>query len=215
MGYLAGVTSTIRLATYVLVLGYHHPVAILKEYGTLDRILGGRLILGVGVGSLEPEFDLLKATFAGRGEIADDTIRAIRAGWAESTPAYDGPSFKYQDFLVDPCGIQPHLPIWVGGRTRRSLRRAIELADGWAPFGLDLQETTTALLAAGERPNGFDVVLRPDPPLDPLRDPGRVRAEVDRHAAAGATLLALRFEHTSMAHYLDQLEAMTSVCRIT
>jgi probable F420-dependent oxidoreductase len=211
MGYLAAVTSTIQFVTYVLVLGYHHPVAVLKEYGTLDRILGGRLILGVGVGSLAPEFDLLKAPFAGRGAIADDAIRAIRAGWAQPTPVYDGPVFKYRDFLVEPCGVQAHLPIWVGGRTRRSLRRAIELADGWAPFGLDLREATAALAAAAERPEGFEVVLRPEPPLDPLTDPRRVRAEIERYAAAGATSLALRFEHRSLGHYLEQLEALAAI----
>jgi probable F420-dependent oxidoreductase len=211
MGYLAAVTSTVRLATYVVVLGYHHPVAILKEYGTLDRILGGRLILGVGVGSLEPEFDLLNAPFAGRGEIADDAIRAIRAGWAKSTPAYDGPVFKYRDFLVEPCGVQNHLPLWVGGRTRRSLRRAIQLADGWAPFGLDLSEVVATLASAGERPERFEVVLRPEPPLDPLKDPRRARAEIERHEAAGATALALRFQHKSLGHYLEQLEALAAI----
>ncbi|HUF85414.1 MAG TPA: LLM class flavin-dependent oxidoreductase, partial [Acidimicrobiia bacterium] len=70
-GFLAARTTTIRLATFVLVLGYHHPLAIAKRYGTLDRISGGRLILGVGVGSLEEEFDLLGAPFEDRGERGD------------------------------------------------------------------------------------------------------------------------------------------------
>ena len=65
-GYLAARTSRIRLATFVLVLGYHHPLAIAKRYGTLDRICGGRLVLGVGVGSLQEEFELLDAPFADR-----------------------------------------------------------------------------------------------------------------------------------------------------
>src|SRR2546425_7992249 len=86
-GYIAARTTTIRLATHVLVLGYHHPLEIAKRYGTLDRISAGRLILGVGVGSLEEEFDLLGASFDDRGERADDAIRALRAAWAQQGPA--------------------------------------------------------------------------------------------------------------------------------
>src|SRR3954465_2577250 len=65
-GYLAARTSRIRFATHVLVLGYHHPLAIAKRYGTLDVVCGGRLILGVGVGSLREEFELLGAPFDDR-----------------------------------------------------------------------------------------------------------------------------------------------------
>jgi alkanesulfonate monooxygenase SsuD/methylene tetrahydromethanopterin reductase-like flavin-dependent oxidoreductase (luciferase family) len=78
-GYLAAVTGRIRFATNVLVLGYHHPLDIAKQYGTLDRVSGGRLILGLGVGSLEEEFDLLGAPFEDRGARADDALRALRA----------------------------------------------------------------------------------------------------------------------------------------
>src|SRR6476646_9778703 len=67
-GFLAARTHTIRLATHVLVLGYHHPLEIAKRYGTLDRVCDGRLVLGVGVGSLAEEFALLDAPFADRGE---------------------------------------------------------------------------------------------------------------------------------------------------
>ncbi len=76
-GFLAAVTTRIRFATYVLVLGYHHPLAIAKRYGTLDQVSGGRLILGVGVGTLEPEFELLGAPFEGRGARADDALTRV------------------------------------------------------------------------------------------------------------------------------------------
>jgi probable F420-dependent oxidoreductase len=212
MGFLAGVTSRIRLATYVIVLGYHHPLAVVKEYGTLDRICAGRLILGVGVGSLREEFDLLGAGFGGRGARADDALRAIRACFGRLEPAYHGSVFDIQGFLVEPCGVQAHLPIWVGGRTRRSLRRALELGDGWAPFRVAAADAAAMLRDASlPRPASFEVVLRPEPPLDPGRDPGRVRQELDFHKKAGATALALRFEHRSLDHYLDQLAAMQEI----
>src|ERR1700724_1289758 len=85
-GYLAARTERIRLATHVLVLGYHHPLEIAKRYGTLDVVSGGRLILGVGVGSLESEFALVGADFAERGARADEALVALRNGFAQSQP---------------------------------------------------------------------------------------------------------------------------------
>ena len=108
LGYLAACTSWIRLTTSVLVLGYHHPLEIIKRGGTLDRMCNGRLILGVGAGYLEREFELLGAPFEDRGERADDAIRAVRASFARRTPAYAGPYYQFDDIVVDPCGVQEH-----------------------------------------------------------------------------------------------------------
>src|ERR1700758_3890485 len=85
-GYLAARTQQIRLVTHVLVLGYHHPLEIAKRYGTLDRVCNGRLILGVGVGTLQEEFELLGAHFNDRGERADDALRALRSSLGKREP---------------------------------------------------------------------------------------------------------------------------------
>jgi len=90
LSYLAASTGRIGLATNVLVLGYHHPLALTKSYGTLDRLSGGRVLLGVGVGSLRAEFDLLGAAYDDRGDRADDALRALRASWGRSRPSYHG-----------------------------------------------------------------------------------------------------------------------------
>src|SRR6185503_4388168 len=82
-GYLAAHTQRIRFVTHVLVLGYHHPLAIAKRYGTLDRLTGGRLVLGVGVGTLAEEFALLGAPFADRGPRYEDAIRALRSAFGQ------------------------------------------------------------------------------------------------------------------------------------
>ncbi len=123
-GYLAARTERIRFATFVLVLGYHHPLEIAKRYGTLDRVSGGRVVLGVGVGSLEDEFVLLGAEFEARGPMGDDAMRALRAALSQAEPEYDGEYFTFGGFVVDPAAVQAHVPIWVGGRTGRSLRRS-------------------------------------------------------------------------------------------
>src|ERR1700704_3522279 len=82
-GFVAAHTETIRLATHVLVLGYHHPLEIAKRYGTLDRVSGGRLVLGVGVGSLEEEFALLGAPVVARGQQADEALHLLRSSLSQ------------------------------------------------------------------------------------------------------------------------------------
>jgi hypothetical protein len=198
------------------VLGYHHPLEIVKRYGTLDVASGGRVILGVGVGSLQEEFALLGRPFDDRGVRADDALRAIRASFGRRTPSHRGTHHRFDSVVVEPSGLQEDVPIWVGGRTRRSLRRALELGDGWIPFGLDLEGLRSILGGAGSREAadlrpGFDLVLAPEPPLDPLADGAGTARTVASYAGVGATALAVRVRHTSRLHYLEQLAALCDV----
>ena len=216
-GYLAAVTSRLRLATNVLVLGYHHPLEIAKRYGTLDQVSGGRLILGLGVGSLEEEFELLGAPFSDRGARADDAIRALRSSLSTDRPAYDGPFYRYADLVMDPCAQQPRVPLWIGGRTARSLRRAVELGDGWVPFAIRAADVATMISRARDtaaweaRTAPLEVVLQNGRPLDPTGDPEGVRTVLGKLAAAGATGVQLGFVHHSLSHYLEQLEALAQL----
>jgi probable F420-dependent oxidoreductase len=216
-GFLAAQTTSIRLATHVLVLGYHHPLAIAKRYGTLDVVSDGRVILGVGVGSLEEEFALLDAPFADRGARADDAMRALRAALSQREPEYAGEYYEFSEFLVDPCAVQPQVPLWVGGRTARSLRRAVEFADGWAPFGLSVDDVASCLTRAREteawnaRTDAFEVILPTDPPLDPIGAPEATADTVAACADAGATMLNVRVIHHSPTHYVEQLEALRTI----
>ncbi len=216
-GYLAARTTTIRLATFVLVLGYHHPLAIVKRYGTLDVVSGGRLILGVGVGSLAEEFELLGAELDGRGERGDDAIRAIRASFSHVEPSYHGTHYAFDDFIVEPAGVQADVPIWIGGRTARSLRRAVDLAHAWAPFAIARSDLAEMLARASQtdawsaRTTPLEVIIQATPPLDPLGAPDDTRTRVDRLREAGVTGLALRFAHHSVDHYCEQLAAMRQI----
>ena len=216
-GYLAARTDTIKLATHVLVLGYHHPLEIAKRYGTLDRVCGGRLVLGVGVGSLEEEFGLLDAPFADRGMRADDAMRALRAALSQDRPEYHGAFYDFEGFVVDPCAMQERVPLWVGGRTERSLRRAAELGDGWAPFGLSSGEIATMLARArgseawSTRTAPVEIVLQNEHPLDPIGESDRVAEQIGRLRDAGATGLNVRFVHHSPAHYREQMAALVAI----
>jgi len=210
LGYLAAHTSNIRLATHVLVLGYHHPLEIAKRYGTLDVVSKGRLILGVGVGTLKEEFDLLGVPFDDRGPRGDDALRALRTSLAKREPSYDGPYYRYGGMIIDPWAVQEHMPIWIGGRTRRSLRRAVELADGWVPFGLPVDELQRTV-ASVDIPAGFELALSPDRAVDPLGAPGQVEEVIGRMAEIGTTVINARVVSQSAGHYVEQLEALAAL----
>ena len=209
-GYMSARTKQIRFATMTLVLGYHHPLAIVKRYGTLDHVSGGRVILGVGVGSLKEEFDLLGAPFDDRGARGDDALRALRVALPSTEPAYEGEFYSFGGLTVDPCALQPHMPFWIGGRTRRSLRRAVTLAEGWSPFNVPLA-TASEWLQTWELPDDFEVVLMAEQPLDPVANPGPTAETMHAMAAAGTTTLSAVFIAHSLEHYLEQLHALAEL----
>jgi alkanesulfonate monooxygenase SsuD/methylene tetrahydromethanopterin reductase-like flavin-dependent oxidoreductase (luciferase family) len=208
----------------VLVLGYHHPLEICKRYGTLDRISDGRLILGVGVGSLLPEFELLGAAFGDRGARGDESLRALRTSFGRREPEFHGEYFDYSGVIVDPCGVQQTVPLWIGGRTPRSLRRAVELADGWAPFGLPRDELGVMLDAARAQDSWaarqeathlppFEVALPAGRLLDPVDRPDAALEIVTGMRDIGATIVNVNFRHRSPQHYVEQLEALVELNR--
>ena len=207
LGYLAARTERIRLATYVLVLGYHHPLAIAKRYGTLDRVSGGRLVLGVGRRHARSRVRAARRRRShDRGERADDALRALRA--------VVGPArgrARRGRWIVEPHAANPETPFWIGGRTRRSLRRAVELGDGWAPFWLNVGRGGRVARRASTSPPGFEVVGQPGAARGPDRRSGR--ASTSSWTAgrdAGATVVDLHVVHHSLDHYLEQLEALAA-----
>lgn len=212
LSFLAARTTRIRLVTQVLVLGYHHPLAIAKRFGTLDLISNGRLVLGFGVGSIEEEFDLLGGDFAGRGALADDALAALRASLSQPRPEYDGAHFSFSALVVEPHAVQQRVPFWIGGSTPRSLRRARAYGDGWVPFGLP-HDRLSEMLGAAALPDGFEVVLGAGRPVDPIGEPDRTHRAIQRTRAAGATIVSVQVAATSADHYVEQLEALAALER--
>lgn len=205
LGYFAATTSTIGLLTHMTVLPYHHPLELLKRWGTLDLLSNGRFIAGVGVGSLRPEFDVLGHAFEDRGDRSDDALRAIRASWGQRIPEYHGTHYDFEGFIVEPSGLPRALEVWVGGRTRRSLRRALELGQAWMPFGLKLDELTTVLEEPGTQDRlaryaddhgvPLKLILAPEPPIDPLGDASGTIEFLSAYMAIGASGFSLRVDH--------------------
>lgn len=136
LSFLAGITENVRLMSHVAVVGLRHPLVGAKQYATLDRLSGGRLILGVGAGHVQEEFDAVGADFARRGPVLDETVDALRASLGpEEYPEHHGEHYDFSDLGQQPRPAQERVPIWVGGSSPAAVRRAAVRGDGWLPQG--------------------------------------------------------------------------------
>jgi probable F420-dependent oxidoreductase len=135
LAFAAAATTRLRVQTHVLVAAYRNPFLAAKAIATLDVLSGGRLIVGLAAGYLEPEFAALGVDYAERNELADEVIRSMKRIWSGESVSLEGRHFRASDHTVLPRPAQrPHPPLWIGGNSRRAMRRAAELGDGWLPF---------------------------------------------------------------------------------
>ncbi len=146
LSFAAAATQRIRIATGVLLLPEHNPVALAKRAASLDVLCGGRLTLGIGVGWSREEFAALGVPFARRGQRASEYLRAMRALWREDVASFDGEFVAFSDVRVNPKPVRDQqIPVVVGGNSDAALRRVAEMGDGWYGFYLPDVE------AVGER----------------------------------------------------------------
>jgi probable F420-dependent oxidoreductase len=135
--FVAAKTSRIRLVLAVMVVPHRPPVLAAKMLATIDVLSSGRLVVGIGAGWLEAEFAaVVGPAFAERGRVTDEYVRAFRTLWTEHAPAAEETWVRFDGILFEPKPVQkPHPPIWVGGESGPSLRRAARLGDAWYPIG--------------------------------------------------------------------------------
>lgn len=135
--WLAALTERVRLVLAVLVVPHRPAVVAAKMLSTVDVLSGGRLTVGIGAGWLKAEFDAVVTTpFAERGAVTDEYVAAFKQLWTEKKPRIDGKYVQHDGLLFEPKPLQlPHPPIWVGGESGPSLRRAARLGDAWYPIG--------------------------------------------------------------------------------
>ena len=136
LSFLAGITENVRLMSHVAVVGLRHPLVSAKQYATLDRLSGGRLILGVGAGHVQEEFDAVGADFERRGPVLDETVDALIASLGpDEYPEHHGEHYDFGGLGQKPRPAQERVPIWVGGSSPAAVRRAAVRGDGWLPQG--------------------------------------------------------------------------------
>ena len=172
MSYIAAVTSRIKLATGILILPQHNPVITAKQVATLDAMSGGRVLLGIGVGWLQEEFDTIGAPFAERAARTDEYVAVMRALWSMESPTFHGEFFDFENAYCLPQPPGGSVPIIVGGHSKAAARRAGRLGDGFFPARetredlIELARRTAA--EHGRDPAAIEITLSVPPDLDAL-----------------------------------------------
>ena len=133
MSFLASRTSSIKLGTAVLILPQHSPVVAAKQIATLDAMSGGRVLLGIGVGWLREEFEMIGADFETRAARTDEYVHALRALWEQEAPSFQGDFVSFKEAYCRPQPAQGTVPIIIGGHSPAAARRAGRLGDGFFP----------------------------------------------------------------------------------
>ena len=134
LSYIAACTKRVRIGSTVIILPYRNPILQAKMFASLDVLSNGRAICGVGVGWLEKEFDTLKVPYAERGAMSDEYLAIFKCLWTQAAPEFHGRFHSFDGIQFYPKPVQkPHIPIWVGGHSRRAIRRAVSYGDAWHP----------------------------------------------------------------------------------
>jgi probable F420-dependent oxidoreductase len=180
LAWAAAYTATIRLATGILILPQRNPVVLAKQVATLDVLSGGRVILGIGAGYLEPEFRAVGANFAERGAVTDEYLDAMRVLWYDRHPAYHGRFAGFAGVDAHPRPLQQPIPLVVGGHSGPAYRRAVARAHGWYGYGLTPRQ---AAASAAGLATAADQVHRPAE-LGELEISVTPRGQITRELAA-------------------------------
>jgi probable F420-dependent oxidoreductase len=145
MFFVAGCTERIRLGTTVLILGYRPPVLTAKAIASLDYLSGGgRVILGVGVGWMREEFELLGMPYDHRGKRADEQLQLFAELFGTAAPSFAGEYYEVPEIGFEPKPTNGRVPIWVGGDTEPAWRRTARYGDAFHAAFQPIDEVATA-----------------------------------------------------------------------
>ncbi|HEY2525781.1 MAG TPA: TIGR03619 family F420-dependent LLM class oxidoreductase [Candidatus Binataceae bacterium] len=140
MGAVAVSTATLKLGTSVLIAPYRNPLSDARQFATVDLLSRGRLMLGVGAGWMQEEFEALGLPYAERGAMANECIEIFKRSWTADVVDFRGRFFNFEQVSMDPKPVQkPRPPIIFGGVVPAGARRAIRHCDGFYPIFLDPQ----------------------------------------------------------------------------
>jgi probable F420-dependent oxidoreductase len=174
LGFMAGVTQRVRLATGIVILPQRNPVVLAKQLATLDVVSEGRLLFGMGVGYLEPEMRAVGVPMEDRGARADEYLQAMRALWEEDAPAFSGRYAEFEGVDAHPRPLQRPLPVVVGGHSAAAHRRAVVHGEGWYGYLLDREATArqieslrNAAAVAGLDLADYTITVSPAERLEP------------------------------------------------
>jgi probable F420-dependent oxidoreductase len=187
LSFVAANTTKIRLGTGIIILPQRNPVVLAKELASLDVLSNGRLIFGIGIGYLKPEFDAIGAPFDHKGPRTEEYLKAMIALWSMPKPEFNGQWVKFKGVNAMPRPVQkPHPEIVFGGHTKEAYSRAARLAKGWYGFALDLDGTQKcingvreACKAEGRKFEDIEISITPRAKID--RDMAKRFADLGVH----------------------------------
>jgi probable F420-dependent oxidoreductase len=228
LSYLAAATGRVRLLSHVAVVGLRHPLVTAKAYATVDHLSGGRLVLGVGAGHVQEEFEAVGADFTGRGAVLDETIDALTAALGpEEFPEFSGERFSFKELGQRPRPAQERVPVWVGGSSPAAVRRAALRGDGWLPQG-DPREKLPALIARLRELRaeaGIEEPITVGAIVEPLYvgragwevgrrtltgEPEALAASLRAYGGMGVDQIQVRFRSRSRTELTDQMAAFAA-----
>jgi probable F420-dependent oxidoreductase len=221
LAYVAAITTTLGLATGLLVLPLHDPLQLAKRAATVDRLSGGRLRLGIGLGWLREEVEAGGVDFALRGQRADEAIDALRALWtadARIGAHFRGRHFDFEGVQSFPRPVHPRgVPIDVGGTSKVAIRRAAQRGDGWLALALDGEPLVRALrflgaeaVRVGRDPDAIEVTLS-----GVTSSTSVDRAILERAAAQGASRVVVNLRAADPAEARAELGQMADRAGLT
>ena len=203
LGWLAGITHRIKLATGVIVLPYRAPLQLARQVAALQELSGARVLLGVGIGWMDAEFRVLGVPRSERGRLSDESLAFFDRCFSNDTIEAHG-----QPFLFLPRPPKP--PVLVGGRAPHALRRAARYGDGWLPMGLEADQLAPLRAryceftdALGKPPGSISVMASL-----PWHDSGRLAAALGAFAEAGADRVVCGLRYRDAAEYRRAVESL-------
>ncbi|WP_420444389.1 LLM class F420-dependent oxidoreductase [Candidatus Poriferisodalis sp.] len=209
--WIASRTQRVRLGTSVLVMPYLHPMVLAKELATLDRLSGGRLVVGLGVGSLPEENALLGVGYDDRGALSNEFIEVLDLLWTQSSADFEGQYYSFQGVVSSPKPLQqPRPPILIGGNRPPALRRVGRLGDGWHPMMLSPESVAKRLPTIRE---AADAAGRPGIPAEISVRLGADALTPERaaeYAAVGVTELVISWNTGDIGVISEGLAAFAS-----
>jgi probable F420-dependent oxidoreductase len=187
LAYVAARTSKIKLGTGIIILPQRNPLVLAKELASVDVVSGGRLIFGIGIGYLKPEFDAIGAPFDHKGPRSEEYLASMIALWTMEKPEYRGRFVSFGGINAMPRPVQrPYPEIVFGGHTASAYSRAARLARGWYGFALDAGGTAKCIVGlrdackqAGRRFEDLEISVTPRGRID--LDAARRFAELGVH----------------------------------
>ncbi|MBW2424027.1 MAG: TIGR03619 family F420-dependent LLM class oxidoreductase [Deltaproteobacteria bacterium] len=190
LALIGAVTERIRLGTSMLILPQRHPILLAKEVASLDRYSKGRVTLGIGVGWVKEEIEILGQDFSDRGRRADEWIGILRALWNEEISFYEGDYFRFAGIVSNPKPCQPGgVPLMIGGHSEAAARRAGRYGDEfyphWSTRGPNVEELrrlqaviTRTAEEAGRDPEAIGLTLTSTSDAKSARETAELCAEL-------------------------------------